>query len=194
MESVIVYTGKDLRQMREDDGCGHWTASAIRVEAAQYLICVRNQREKWAAKDFEHGTAFLIAKITSAKPSVHAARIIVSFDSFAMLDIRDAWALLAKGQRFPVAYLETNELLQRLQLDPDKLTWQSFEGKHEQPHKLTPAAPHLHLTEPGVPEAGQAEVGVQLQEGFAETLYQAKRVLADSLGISVQRIDITIRF
>lgn len=77
MESVIVYTGKDLRRMREEGGCGHWTASAMRVEAAEYLVCVRNRREQWAAMDFEHGVAFLIAKITGTKPSTHAARRVI---------------------------------------------------------------------------------------------------------------------
>jgi hypothetical protein len=32
-----------------------------------------------------------------------------------------AWHVLAKCQRFPVAYLETSELMRRLQLNPDEL-------------------------------------------------------------------------
>jgi len=92
--------------MREEGGCGHWTASPIRVEAAQYLVCVRNRSEQWAAMDFEHGVAFLIARIKRTKPSPHAAR----------------------NQRFPVAYLETAELFRRLQLNPEELTWQQLPG------------------------------------------------------------------
>lgn len=184
MESVIVYTGKDLRRMREDGGCGHWTASPIRVEAAEYLVCVRNRREQWAAMDFEHGTAFLIAKIKSTKPSAHAARITIEFESYAMLDIRDAWKLLAESQRFPVAYLETSELLRRLQLNPNELTWQ----------KLLPDQEPLHLAQPVAQYAMQASAAEGTSAGFTTAIADAKRKLAESLGIAAEKIEITIRF
>ncbi|MDB5748323.1 MAG: macrophage stimulating factor [Massilia sp.] len=183
MESVIVYTGKDLRQMREDGGCGHWTASPIRVEAAQYLVCVRNRREQWAAADFEHGVAFLIARIDSTKPSPHAARITIGFNSYAMLDIPNAWELLAKRQRFPVAYMETSELFRRLQLNPDDLTWCQL---------LSKAAP-LQVAETTVPYALPANPAGDKGAGLTGTIAEAKRKLAESLGIASERIEITIR-
>lgn len=179
MESVIVYTGKDLRWMREEGGCGHWTASPIRVAAAEYLVCVRNRREQWAAMDFDHGVAFLIARISGTKASPHAARITIEFSSYAMLDIPGAWQLLAKGQRFPVAYLETAELLSRLQLNPDKLAWRTLGAAPAQPQVQEMAAPV------GAPEASGA--------GFAAAIGEAKRRLAQSLGIGAEKIEITIR-
>lgn len=179
MESVIVYTGKDLRRMREEGGCGHWTASPIRVEAAQYLVCVRNRREQWAAMDYEHGVAFLIAHIKSTKPSAHAARITIEFDSYAMLDIPGAWQLLAKGQRFPVAYLETAELFRRLQLDPDNLVWQTLVSQRAADPAPSPAPP---------PDAAADRSG-----SLGSAIAEAKRKLAESLGIASERIEITIR-
>jgi hypothetical protein len=183
MESVIVYTGKDLRRMREDGGCGHWTASPIRVEAAEYLVCVRNRREQWAAMDFEHGTAFLIAKIKSTKPSAHAARITIEFESYAMLDIRDAWKLLAESQRFPVAYLETSELLRRLQLNPSELTWQ----------KLLPDPPPLRVAEPAAPYLVPADATEGKSASLTNAIAEAKQKIAESIGIAAEKIEITVR-
>lgn len=183
MESVIVYTGKDLRRMREDGGCGHWTASPIRVEASQYLVCVRNRREQWAAMDFEHGVAFLIAQIKRTKPSAHAARITIEFENYALLDIPGAWQLLAKGQRFPVAYMETSELFRRLKLNPNELDWQQLVSK---------PAP-LHVAEAGPTYLVQADGADNKGASFANAIAEAKRKLAESLGIASEKIEITIR-
>ena len=182
MESVIVYTGKDLRRMREDGGCGHWTASPIRVEAAQYLVCVRNRREQWAAMDFEHGVAFLIARIRRTKPSPHAARITIEFETYAMVHIPGAWQLLANSQRFPVAYLETAELFRRLDLDPDALNWQQLMSPSGPPHVAEKAASCTAA------DAGEGRGG-----NFTDAIAEAKRKLAESLGIASEKIEITIR-
>lgn len=183
MESVIVYTGKDLRRMREEGGCGHWTASPIRVEAAQYLVCVRNRREQWAAMDFEHGVAFLIARIKSTKPSPHAARITIEFETYALVHIPSAWQLLAKNQRFPVAYLETTELFRRLQLNPEELTWQQL---------LNTPAPAQAAD--GAPAGSvQAETADGKAASFPQAIAETKRKLAESLGIASEKIEITIR-
>lgn len=185
MESVIVYTGKDLRRMREEGGCGHWTASPIRVEAAQYLLCVRNRREQWAAMDHEHGVAFLIAKITGTKPSMHAARITIEFSSYALLNIPDAWQLLAKGQRFPVAYMETADLLQRLELNPDDLAWKPFTSN--------PGPVQLQLADTDAPNADAPGPGRDKGGSLTHAIAEAKRKLAESLGIASEKIEITIR-
>jgi len=172
-----------LRRMREDGGCGHWTASPIRVEAAQYLLCVRNRREQWASMDFEHGVAFLIAKIKSTKPSAHAARITIEFDTYAMLDIPGAWQLLAKSQRFPVAYMETSELFRRLQLDPSDLAWR----------QLVSNPSPLHVAETATPYTVAADPAENKGAGFTDAIAEAKRKLAESLGIASEKIEITIR-
>jgi hypothetical protein len=183
MESVIVYTGKDLRRMREEGGCGHWTASPIRVEAAEYVVCVRNRREQWAAMDFEHGVAFLIAKISGTRASPHAARITIEFSTYAMVDIANAWQLLTKGQRFPVGYLETSELLRRLGLNPDDLHWR--------PLVADPAPPQV--AEAAAPYAVPVDVAEGKGASFTGAIAEAKRKLAESLGIASEKIEITIR-
>lgn len=183
MESVIVYTGKDLRRMREDGGCGHWTASPIRVEAAQYLVCVRNRREQWAAMDFAHGVAFLIAKISGTKPSPHAARITIEFSTYAMLDVSNAWQLITKAQRFPVAYLETSELFRRLQVNPNELVWQ----------QLVDTPGRLQVSQIVAPYARSADGTEGRGKGLTDAIAEAKQKLAESLGIASEKIEITIR-
>ncbi|MGI4717966.1 MAG: hypothetical protein ACRYGO_19980 [Janthinobacterium lividum] len=185
MESVIVYTGKDLRRMREEGGCGHWTASPIRVEAAEYLVCVRNRREQWAAMDYEHGVAFLIARIDKTKPSPHAARITIAFSSYAMLDVPDAWKLLANGQRFPVAYLESAELFRRLRIDPRELAWKPLAPRPDQPDA---ASPEMPCATTSVAPAGEGKAA-----SLSSAIAEAKRRLAASLGIASDKIEITIR-
>lgn len=187
MESVIVYTGKDLRRMREEGGCGHWTASPIRVEAAQYLVCVRNRREQWAAMDFEHGVAFLIAQIKGTKPSAHAARITIEFSSYAMVDVPGAWERLTRSQRFPVAYLETAELFRRLDLNPGDLAWKPLAG-------AGPAAPvQLHLADSMAAGTVPAPAADGKGASFTGAVADAKRKLAETLGIAAEKIEITIR-
>ena len=169
--------------MREQGGCGHWTASPNRVEAAQYLVCVRNRREQWAAMDFEHGVAFLIARIKSTKPSPHAARITIVFETYALVHIPGAWQLLAKNQRFPVAYLETTELFRRLQLNPEELTWQQLLGN----------TASLQVAENMTHYQTQADAAQGTGASLTQAIAEAKHRLAGCLGIASDKIEITIR-
>lgn len=172
MESVVVFSGKNLDAIREDGGSGHWTARAERVENCEYVICVRNRREQWAATDLEHGTAFLIGKIDKVVPSSHSGRIVIAFESYARLHIPDAWRTLTGGQRFPVAYDKTSEIARKLRIDLHKLSWLSLQG--------------LAIREAEVPYTVK-------QNTFAEAIAGAKAILAESLGISSESIEIIIR-
>lgn len=95
-----------------------------------------------------------------------------------------AWQLLANSQRFPVAYLETAELFRRLDLNPDALNWQQL---------LSPAGP-VHAAEKTVSYAA-ADAGAGAGNGgkFTDAIAEAKRKLAESLGIASEKIEITIR-
>ena len=89
-----------------------------------------------------------------------------------MVEIPGAWQLIAKAQRFPVAYLETAELFRRLDLDPSGLKWQALGS------------------DPGTAQpASTADRSASLTGAIAE----AKRKLAESLGIASEKIEITIR-
>jgi hypothetical protein len=172
MESVVVFSGKNLDTIREDGGSGHWTARATRVENCEYVICVRNRREQWAATDLEHGTAFLIAKITKVLPSSYPGRIVISFENYAKLHVADAWRTLTGGQRFPIAYDQTSEIARKLRIDLNKLHWLPLNGLM----------------------CAEAEAVYSAKRNpFSEAIAGAKANLAESLGISPESIDIIIR-
>lgn len=207
MESVVVFSGKDIPTIREEGGSGHWPARRERVERCEYLISVRNRREHRAATDLEHGTAFLIAKIDKVVPSPQPNRVVIKFHKYAELRIEDAWRTLTNGQRFPVAYDWTSEILKKLRIDLNKLDWKSLHGAPHQRPLFPPAAQKLydHLAQPVSPYAVQEEstyYAAQLEaraesavkeNTFAKAIAGAKANLAESLGISVEAIEITIR-
>lgn len=173
MESVVVFSGKTLATMREEGGSGHWPARAERVGNCEYVVCVRNRRERWSATDLEHGTAFLIARIDKVTPSPYPNRIVITFERYAALHVPDAWRLLTNGQRFPVAYDKTADILRKLRIDPHKLSWLSLHGQ--------------------LACAEQEAVYAVKKEGFAQAVALAKANLAESLGIAADAIEIVIR-
>lgn len=172
MESVVVFSGKNIPTILEERGCGHWTARSERVQHCEYVICVRNRREQWAATDLEHGTAFMIARINGTMPSVYPGRIVITFEKYAKILVPDAWRLLTEGQRFPVAYDKTSEILRKLRIDPNRLHWIALPG--------------LAVMEKPAPYAVK-------KDSFAEAIAEAKASLAQSLGISENAIEIIIR-
>ncbi len=96
--------------MRAEGGSGYWLAKAERLNDAKYLIAVRNRRETWAVKDLEHGTGFLIAKITGCfKNPDYDDRNVITFEEYAEISVKKAWKMLTGGQRYPVAYLTAEE-------------------------------------------------------------------------------------
>lgn len=167
MDAVAVFSGKNLATMREEGGSGHWTASKERVANAQYLVCVRNRREQWAATDLEHGTAFLIGKVSGIAEAPYEGRCVIKFSEYAEIHVPDAWKKLTGGQRFPVAYSKADDLFTRLGVDPTQLTWQPFRLAMEK-------------DEPDSKSGGSP-------------ITVAKEWLAKKLGVDVQSIEVHIR-
>lgn len=127
---VVVFTGKNLANgMTEDGGSGHWRASKDRVLAATYVLCVRNRRKQWAETDVEHGTAFLVARISGVCPSETSNRLVINFSEYAEIHVPNAWHLCTEGQRYPVAYRENGTVQNALGLVFEALEWKPFSPK-----------------------------------------------------------------
>lgn len=172
--TVAVFTGKDLTIMADEGGSGYWIAKSDRLKSAEYLIAVRNLRETWAIKDNKHGTAFLIARITGcSKTDRHAGRTVITFEEYAEICVPDAWKKLTGGQRYPVAYLDTQTAFEELRINPEKLEWKKFS-------ELAPSI--AEKTEP------QPVVQLSLSEAVAE----AKKFISGATGISESAIAISI--
>jgi hypothetical protein len=82
-----------------------------------------------------------------------------------------------------VAYLETSELFRRLELNPNTLVWQQLVPT-QGPLQAAQASALYTASPPAARDAGA---------GFAMAIAEAKRKLAESLGIASEKIEITIR-
>lgn len=171
--AVVVFTGKDLNIMRTEGGSGYWLAKAERLNDAKYLIAVRNRRETWAVKDLEHGTGFLIAKITGCfKNPDYDDRNVITFDEYAEISVKKAWKMLTGGQRYPVAYLKAQEAFSRIGVNPEKLEWEKF-----QPSTLSQPNSTIEITE---------------KMSLSEAVERAKQDISNATGIDASSITITI--
>lgn len=172
---VVVFTGKDLNIMHTEGGSGHWHAKTDRINDAEYLIAVRNRREKWAVKDLEHGTGFLIAKITGCfRSPENYDRNVITFDQYAEISIPKAWKMLTDGQRYPVAYLEAQDAFLRIGIEPELLEWKRFEASERPQQQLN-----------------QVEEKVEILT-LNEAVDRAKKFISKAAGVDESSISITI--
>ncbi len=109
MKAVVVFTGKDLNIMRTEGvrllACQNRQAQRCRLPHSS-----KKQKGNVGSKDLEHGTAFLIAKITGCfKSPDYDDRNVITFDEYAEIHTPKAWKMLTDGQRYPVAYLSAQE-------------------------------------------------------------------------------------
>ena len=129
---VAVFTGKDLSILTKEGGSGYWVAKEERILEAEYALLIRNHRESWSIKNdgLEHGQAFFIGKISGCFEEC-GNRKVIQFSKYALLPnqekFKNAWGNLTKGQRNPVAYLDTESVLNILDLNIEMLHWLPFE-------------------------------------------------------------------
>lgn len=179
---IVVFTGKNLKAMQEDGGSGHWTAKIDRIKASDYVLMVRNTKEKWADKvNAEHGQAFMIGKVSGCVPShKHDGRRIIKISEYSLLpnteNFKHAWAKLTHGQRFPVAYLNDIKLLTELNLNIKDLVWTKFDSLLDNPKSA--------LLKPKIDET----------KDLATVISEAKEMIAYAARVNIDKVDIQIKF
>lgn len=189
MAKVIgIFTGKDLKRMELEGGSGYWVVRTDRIKNAEYVIFIRNHRETWAVKDgLGHGQAFMVGKISGCIPTKkHTGRKLIQISEYALLpdtdNFKKAWKKLTAGQRYPVAYLNTNDLLQNLDLDIEKLDWSTFN-----------ANPNAEKAS-NESESLEEEVTLDETKELSEIIAEAKEMIAHAAGIEVDKVNIQISF
>jgi hypothetical protein len=122
---VMVFTSKSLETMKQEGGSGNWAANKDRIKHAKWIVATRNQKSGWTQGTEEHGSAFLIGRVSGIKPAPapESNRFVIVFDSYADLSLPDTWT----GDRNPVAYTD----LKTLGINPDALEWKDFGGLRE---------------------------------------------------------------
>ena len=78
MDTVAVFTSKDLKTIFEQGGSGDWVANEDRLAKCSYLVAVANAHTNWSqhAPD-SHGHAFLIGKIAGTMPAPESPRRLI---------------------------------------------------------------------------------------------------------------------
>jgi hypothetical protein len=131
-ESVLVFTHRSIEFLEKLNGSTSWKLDPARVRRCQYLICVRNGNSELADDDFNHKTAFLIAKITNVVQALNLprdeSRYMIEFKEYAEILIPDVW----KSWRSPVIYIggtPPNKAYENgiydLNIDFDNLNWKA---------------------------------------------------------------------
>ena len=189
MANVIgIFTGKDLKWMESDGGSGYWIVRSDRIRKAKYVIFCRNHRETWAVKDgLGHGQAFMVGKISGCIPTKkHAGRKLIQISEYALLpdseNFQKAWKNLTDGQRYPVAYLNTGVLSQKLALEIEKLEWSTFNAN--------PNAENDSIESEIVGSGNDGDESKALSEIIAE----AREMIAHAAGVESDKVNIQINF
>jgi len=120
MDTVVVFTKKDLETMIEQGGSGYWKADENRLKKCTYLVATANSHAVDSKHTAEkHGQAFLIGKICGVvdAPS-ELGRKVLQLREYALIDIPNSWG----GQRNPVRYTNLSEF----NLSPNNIKWRAF--------------------------------------------------------------------
>lgn len=179
---IAVLTAKNLESMKADGGSGHWTAKSDRIKSSDYVLMIRNSKEKLPDKlSAAHGQAFMIGKVSGCVPShKHDGRRIIQISEYSLLpdtqDFKNAWSKLTKGQRFPVAYLNDEDLLTKINLNINDLVWQKFEPVIDNKR--------ADLLKPVIDES----------KDLSTIISEAKEMIAHAAGVETDKVDIQIKF
>jgi hypothetical protein len=167
MDTVIVFTAKNLADTFRQGGSGNWKLNSERVKKCDYLIMTANNHHKKSTPSgYDHGSAFLIGKISGVTPDAYDdlgeredGRWIIHFNEYAEMNIPSFWG----GFQNPIKYANLSDL----DVDLESLEWKPFptEGIITPEYDPVPAL----------------------------TIEEAKRGIAKKLGVAPDNIEIIIR-
>jgi len=132
LNSIIVFTAKNLAKTIEQGGIGNWKLNAIRAKKADYVVLTANSHHRKTTHSKEkHRSAFLVGKISGVSPETYDElgnkeddRWLIEISEYAMVDIPEVWG----GYQNPVKYADIEDLGIKL----DLLDWKSFPKNNKQ--------------------------------------------------------------
>jgi hypothetical protein len=109
--AIAVLTRESVPEVLEAGGTGNWVTNMDRARGFPYVVLVRNGRHPASPSDTDHGTAFLVGRVSGARTSAETAasgypRIFIEISQYALIAVPDAWS---KSQN-PVWYTDLKEL------------------------------------------------------------------------------------
>jgi hypothetical protein len=95
--AIALFTREPVDEIRENRGTGNWVASAERVRQYSFVVLVRNRQHPSSPSDVEHGTAFLVGRISATREVTETAankypRIFIAISEYALVDVADSWS------------------------------------------------------------------------------------------------------
>lgn len=138
-DAVVVYTSEPRSNIIDKKGSGDWTANINELAKAEYLLCVKNDKNRFnyedTDEDIKRGQAFLIGKIKSVS-SLHSSkrsRKKIYISAYALLPDTNinAWHTITNDQQNPIKYINIRDELKKIDLNLDNLEWKKFEMDKE---------------------------------------------------------------
>lgn len=178
--AVLVMTARGPDRILQEGGSQAWVLNPVNAAKHEYLVTVQNQHNgKWGGASEPHGTAFLIGRIRDVVPSREEGsqgRFMIRISEYARISIHYEW----KG-RNPVKYITLDEI----GIDPDTLQFQPMPAVEDEDEEVGDEWDPASAIPPNL-----SDIPVQ-QSGL--TIPEAKAGLAATLGVSVDKIEITIK-
>lgn len=125
-DTILVFTSREIGQMKQHGGSKAWAIDATRARGCRYLVCTWNQNgfARDTIQEYAHRAAFLVAPIDNVEycsDPDEAGRVVIRFSRFARISIPDVWP----KQQNPVSYTT----LADLGIDFDTLTFEPLEPR-----------------------------------------------------------------
>ena len=95
--AIALFTRESVDEIRENRGTGNWVASAERARQYSFVVLVRNRHHPSSPSDVEHGTAFLVGRISATREVTETAankypRIFIAISEYALVAVADSWS------------------------------------------------------------------------------------------------------
>ncbi|ESK54719.1 hypothetical protein [Acinetobacter tjernbergiae] len=170
---VIIFSGENLETIRQQGGTGDWILNTNNFINVEYVLIIRNLKNELADKSdgYEHGQAFILGKFQAIKPKATSDRKIIQISEFIQLphqeSFKNAWTKLTSGQRNPITYKNSSEVLEKIKLNLDnpEFKWQ----------KMQPAEEEINLS-------------------LADIINEARNKIAKAANVDKSKVNIQISF
>ena len=110
-------------------------------------------------------------------------RKVIHISEYALLpdtaNFKKAWRKLTDGQRYPLSYITTDDLLENIDLDVESLEWSIFEDKSRSKDVIS-----------AIDEIS----GEQDENALSDIIAEAKHMVACVAGIDESKVSIQINF
>lgn len=166
-DTIVTFTRRPIEEILETGGSQAWRLSPVTAREKTYLVCARNSKSPLGAGPEAHRSGFLIGKISGVVPSREKAkRFVIEIEEWAEIHKPGLWEF----GRNPVHYADLSDL----GIDPEAIEFQPVPKRRPRPKHQTPDA---------------------LSNGTPRglTISQAKEGLAQTFGVPVDAIEITVR-